>query len=219
MVMTIDCRSRSSKPWQVPKKCQPQGLPDRKAGNSSACARPAHPGRGHRPCHSVPLPPGQPGAQSPRPAPAPPQAGASRPPGRALASCCAWTCRSTGHRPARAGKRRAFPVPARSGADRQTPNHQPRCHGRGHRPCHSARLTPGPPGAQSPRPAPAPPPAGASRPPGRALACRCAWTCRSTGHRPARAGKRSAFRGPARTDESPFTAAMAGAIAPATAPD
>ena len=111
MVMTIDCRSRSSKPWQVPKKCQPQGLPDRKAGNSSACARPAHPGRGHRPCHSVPLPPGQPGAQSPRPAPAPPQAGASRPPGRALASCCAWTCRSTGHRPARAGKRMRFLFP------------------------------------------------------------------------------------------------------------
>jgi hypothetical protein len=104
MVMTIDCRSRSSKPWQVPKKCQPQGQPDRKAGNSSACARPAHPGRGHRPCHSVPLPPGQPGAQSPRPAPAPPPAGASRPPGRALACRCDWTCRSTGNRLARAGE-------------------------------------------------------------------------------------------------------------------
>jgi hypothetical protein len=61
--------------------------------------------------------------------------------------------------------------------------------GRGHRPCHSATLTLGPPGAQSPRPAPAPPPAGASRPPGRALACCCAWTCRSTGNRSARAGE------------------------------
>jgi len=43
------------------------------------------------------------------------------------------------------------------------------------------------PGAQSPRPAPAPPPAGASRPPGRALACRCSRTSRSTGDRRARA--------------------------------
>ena len=44
-------------------------------------------------------------------------------------------------------------------------------------------------------------------------------TCRSTGHRPARAGEtRIAFPGPARTDESAVTASMAGAIAPATAP-
>jgi hypothetical protein len=46
-----------------------------------------------------------------------------------------------------------------------------RCNGRGHRPCHSATLTSGQPGAQSPRPAPDPPLAGASPPPGRALAC------------------------------------------------
>jgi len=42
-------------------------------------------------------------------------------------------------------------------------------------------------------------------------------TCRSKGHRSARAGKRAAFPVPARTGEGTFTAAMAGAIAPATA--
>ena len=69
------------------------------------------------------------------------------------------------------------------------------------------------PGAQSPRPAPAPPPAGASRPPGRALAFRWSRTDRSTGHRRARAGKRDAFPGPARTDDSTFTSSIAKAIA------
>ncbi len=49
---------------------------------------------------------------------------------------------------------------------------------------------PWPAGGQCPRPAPDPPPAGASLPPGRARACRCSRTCRSAGHRPARAGKR-----------------------------
>jgi hypothetical protein len=63
-----------------------------------------------------------------------------------------------------------FPFPPEEGAEDQSPKHQPRCHGGGHRPCHVATLIPGPPGAQSPRPAPAPPLAGASRPPGRALA-------------------------------------------------
>jgi len=76
-----------------------------------------------------------------------------------------------------------------------------------------------PAGGQSPRPAPAPPTAGASRPPGRALAFRGAWTRRSTGHRRAGAGEtRVAFPVPARTGEGTFTAALAGAIAPATAP-
>jgi len=89
--------------------------------------------------------------------------------------------------------------------------------GRGHRPCHGVTPGSGPAGGQSPRPAPAPPSAGASRPPGRALAFRGAWTHRSTGHRRARAGKtRVAFPDPAHTDESTVTAAMAGAIAPAT---
>jgi len=78
----------------------------------------------------------------------------------------------------------AFPGPGR----RRRRCH--RCNGRGHRPCQSAAPGSGPAGGQSPRPAPDPPPAGASRPPGRALAFRGAWTCRSAGHRPARAGKR-----------------------------
>jgi hypothetical protein len=100
---------------RVLKKCRPHGLPDRKAGNASACTRLAHPGRGHRPCHSARLIPGQPGAQSPRPAPAPPSAGASRPPGRALACRCAG-CTGLGGSVAQGrGKRGAFPVPAQRG--------------------------------------------------------------------------------------------------------
>jgi hypothetical protein len=54
--------------------------------------------------------------------------------------------------------------------------------------------------------------------PRRALACRCAWTCRSTGNRRARAAETHAFPVPARTDKSTFTASLAGAIAPATSP-
>jgi hypothetical protein len=230
----------------------------------------AHPGRGHRPCHVGTLARDPPGAQGPRPAPAPPSAGASRPPGRALASVGAgctglggsiphgrgnavrflfppvpmnalsplqwqgplplpqrpadpwpaggpkppasarpalggrfspagsgaglWLCRlhrSWWQRRARAGKRMRFLFPPGSGAEDQTPNRPPRCHGRGHRPCHSATLTLGPPGAQSPRPAPAPPPAGAGL-------CRCGWHG-SWWQRSARVGKRSAFPVPART--------------------
>jgi hypothetical protein len=45
------------------------------------------------------------------------------------------------------GKRGAFRGPARTEAERQNPNHQRRCHGKGHRPCHSATLTPCPPRA------------------------------------------------------------------------
>ena len=54
-----------STPNRVLKKCRSHGLPDRKAGNSSAYARLAHPGRGHRPCHSATLILGQPGAKAP----------------------------------------------------------------------------------------------------------------------------------------------------------
>jgi hypothetical protein len=106
------------------------------------------------------------------------------------------TCRSGWHRAARAGKRGAFPDPAQSGV----PAHfgMPGLSGRGHRPCHCAAPGSGPAGGQSPRPAPAPPLAGASRPPGRALAFRGAWTDRSTGNRAARAGEtRLAFPDPA----------------------
>jgi hypothetical protein len=102
----------------VLRKCWQHGLPDRNAGNSSACARLAHPGRGHRPCHSAALIPGPPGAQSPRPAPAPPPAGASRLPGRALASVGAGGTGLGGSVPRGRGKRGAFPVPARTDAGR-----------------------------------------------------------------------------------------------------
>jgi len=138
--------------------------------------------------------------------------------------------RSWGRRSARAGETHAFPVPARTGVCGLRrpgrigtsgvggrPAVDP-CIGMGHRPCHSATLTLGPPGAQSPRQVSAPPSAGASRPPGRALAFCFSRTCPSSEHRLARAGKRGAFPVPARTDEGTFTAPMAGAIAPATAP-
>ncbi len=104
-----------------------------------------------------------------------PQASARLAPGGRCANArsdadlpCSRTCRSTGYRPARAGKRGAFPGPARRGGPAHfgIPGH----YGRGHRPCHSAVPGSGPAGGQSPRPAPAPPTAGASHPPGRALA-------------------------------------------------
>jgi hypothetical protein len=170
---------------------------------------PSHLGRGHRPCHSARLIPGAPGAQSPRPAPAPPPAGA----GLLLfpdLPVCGEPSRTGGETHCVSGSR-----PHRR-------KHFHRSEGRGHRPRHSATLTLGQPGAQSPRPAPAPPPAGASRPPGRALASRGAWTCRSTGNRCARAGKRMRFLVPPgdavalTMPECPVT--LAGAIAPATAP-
>jgi len=84
--------------------------------------------------------------------------------------------------------------------------------GRGHRPGPAPRLP-------RPRRAPDSPPAGASRPPVGALAFCCSRTCWSTGHCRTRAGEtRVAFPVPARRGESTGTAAMAGAIAPATAP-
>jgi hypothetical protein len=103
-----------------------------------------------------------------------------------------WHCR------ARAGKRSAFPFPARRGG---VPDYagMPGISGRGHRPCHSAALIPGQPGAQSPRPAPAPPMAGASRPPGRALACGVPGPAGLRGTVPHGRRKRSAFPGPARS--------------------
>jgi len=115
-------------------------------------ARPAQSGRGQRP--------------DPARAACPPLAGASPPPGRALA--CRWsrTCRSTGDRPARAGKTRvAFPGPARRGESTVTAAMAGAI-----APAKSLHWHQGQPGAQSPRPAPAPPPAGALHPPGRALA-------------------------------------------------
>jgi hypothetical protein len=129
-----------------------------------------------------------------------------------------------------------FLFPPEEGADDLNPNRQRRRHGRGHRPCHIGTLTLGPPGAQSPRPAPAPPLAGASRPPGRALASVGAGGTGPGGSVPRGRGKRSAFPFPARRgvsfdcalrdrsgqgateDVPPSPLALAGAIAPATAP-
>ncbi len=121
----------------------PVRLPPCRAGGGNAgrvsCSRPERRrhrqclnGRGHRPCHSGHAATCQPGAKAPgqrpprpwrallarrvRPAPAPPLAGASPPPGRALAFRGAWTDRSTGNRAARAGETRlAFPDPAQRG--------------------------------------------------------------------------------------------------------
>jgi len=133
-------------------------------------------------CQADPWPAG---GQSPRPAPAPPQAGVSRPPGRALASAVPGSDGLRGS--VSSGRGNAGRVSCSRPEWRQP---RPRFNGRGHRPCHSATPISGPAGGQSPRPAPAPPLAGASRPPGRALAFRGARTHRSTGQRPARAGKR-----------------------------
>jgi hypothetical protein len=188
----LTCRSTENcRAWAGETQCVSWSRPHRR--------KPFHRcnGRGHRPCHSARLIPGQPGAQSPRPAPAPPPAGASRPPGRALASCCVGGTGLGGSVPRGRGKRMRFLFPPGAAPEDQTPNHQPRCNGRGHRPCHGATLIPGPPGAQSPRPAPAPPPAGASRPPGRALAFVAPGPAGLRGTVPRRRGKRSAFPVPA----------------------
>ncbi len=100
-------------------------------------------GRGHRPCHSAALILG--------------------PPGRALAFCCSRTCRSAGHRPARAGETRvAFPGPARTGvlADARS-----LWQGSSSRPHRYACIRP----AGGPQPPARPPPR-----PRRTLAFRCA---------------------------------------------
>ncbi len=130
-----------------------------------------------------------------------------RPPdGPGAGLCPSRTCQSAGHCRARAGENAAR-VSCCCPKVRQ---HHNRINGRGHRPCHSATTGSGPAGGQSPRPAPAPPPAGAGLCPSR--------TCRSTGHRRARAGEtRVAFPVPAHNDDSTITASLAGAIAPATA--
>ncbi len=72
-------------------------------------------GRGHRPCHSAMLASGPAGGQSPRPAPDPPTAGASPPPGRALACVVPGLTDLQGTVAHGRGKRGAFPVPARTG--------------------------------------------------------------------------------------------------------
>ena len=65
---------------------------------------PGHSGRGHRPCHSVPLIPGQPGAQSPRPAPDPAPCGRFPPAGSGAGLCRCGLYGSWWQRRARAGE-------------------------------------------------------------------------------------------------------------------
>jgi len=97
--------------------------------------------------------------------------------------------------------------------------HLHRLTGRGHRPCHSVPPGSGPAGGQSPRPAPDPPTTGASPPPGRALASVLPGPAGLQDTVPHGRGEtRVAFPVPARRGEGTFTASMAGAIAPATAP-
>ena len=121
-------------------------------GNRETPVRATVPVReGHRPGHAL------------RVAPARPD-----PAGAGLSWCGlhrSWVCAAR-----RRGNALRFRVRPETGQDGQRQHHQARCHGRGHRPCHSATLNPPLPGAQSPRPAPVPPMAGASHPPGRALA-------------------------------------------------
>ena len=81
-------------------------------------------GRGHRPCHSATPISGAAGGQSPRSAPAPPMAGASRPPGRALACVVPGPAGLWGSVPRGRGKRAAFPVPARRGDGTSTASMQ-----------------------------------------------------------------------------------------------
>jgi len=122
------------------------------------------------------------------------------------------TCRSTRHRPTRAGETRvAFPDPARTDdstliaslAGAIAPATAPHC--------------PTPAGGQGPRAVSAPPPAGAPSPPGRALACRCAGSlglCRGIGQG---RGKRAAFPDSTRKG-NPF-ARIAKSLPAGTPPD
>jgi len=161
-------RNRSGR---VQKPCRPLGRPDGKAGHSSALALCA-PWRGPSPLPQHCADPCPAGGQSPRPAPAPAGAGL----------CPSRTCRSTGHRPARAGKRGSrFLVPpeqatALSPLQWQGPSPLPQRYagirtGRGPKPPASARPAPG----------------GRFAPAGSGAGLCPSRTCRSTGA-PSRAG-------------------------------
>jgi len=165
------------------------GAPSRAGGESRcvSCSRPEgrkqfhrfH-GRGHRPCHSAPLPLVQPGAKAPGQRPTRPW--------RALLA------RRVGRWPALFLDRPIYRAPSRAGRGNagrvscSRPHRRKHCHrsnGRGHRPCHSAALASGPAGGQSPRPAPDPPMAGAG----------LSWCLDRPIYRaPCRAGGRNALR-------------------------
>jgi len=150
---------------RVPKTRRRYGPPHRKARQTSALGAPCASRQG-----PSPLPQHNSGIRTGRgpkpPASARPATGGRfSPTGSGAGLCFSRTSRSTGQRPARAGKRNAFPVPARTGESTITASMAGAI-----APATSQRRDQDRPGAQSPRPAPAPPPAGASRPPGRALA-------------------------------------------------
>ncbi len=136
------------------------------------------------------------------------------PAGSGAGLCVSRTDRSTGHCRAGAGETRCVSWSRPDGRQ-----HLHRFNGRGHRPCHSTTLASGPAGGPKP-PASARPATGGRFPPAGSGAGLCpSRTCRSTGGRPARAGEtRVAFPDPARKGDNTFTASMAGAIVPATAP-
>jgi hypothetical protein len=183
-------------------------------------ARPCASWQGPSPLPQRPADPWTAGVQSPRPAPAPAphRGGRFSPAGSGAGLRCAWTCRSTGHRLARAGKRTAFRGPARIGGGRSESEPPAPLDWQGPSPLPQRHADTRPAGGPKPPASARPAPGGRFSPAGSGAGLRCAWTCRSTGNRAARAGKRSAFQGPARTDESTFTASLAGATAPATAP-
>jgi hypothetical protein len=160
--------------------------------------------------YADPMPAGGPKPPaSARPAPG----GRFSPAGSGAGLCwCGWRG-SWGQRSARAGETHAFPVPARSGGGTAPLQWQ------GPSPLPQRHADPWPAGGPKPPASARPARGGRFSPAGPGAGLRYSRTCRSAGNRPARAGKRSAFPVPARTDESTFTASMAGAIAPATAPD
>ncbi len=125
------------------------------------------------------------GGQSPRPAPAPLPAGASPPPGRALASVFPGPAGLQGTVPRGRGKRGSrFLIPPGGGKVLPMPKWQgpsplPRCHA-------GVRTSRGPKPPASARPAPG----GRFSPAGPGAGLCWFRTCRSAGDRPARAGKR-----------------------------
>ena len=139
--------------YQGAETCPPQGLPDRKAGNSSARAP-------LRILAGAIAPATAPGCRGPKALGPRPTRLYTRH-RRALTSLGAGSTGLGGSAARGRGNRSALRGPARSGAEEHSPNHQPRCIGRGHRPCHSATLILGQPGAKAPGQRPPRPKAGA----------------------------------------------------------
>ena len=177
-------------------------------------APPRFNGRGHRPCHSEAPLSGPAGGPKPPASARPALGGRFSPPGRALASVLPGPADLQGNVPRGRGKRGSrflFPpgtAKAPSTRQWQGPSPLPPCYA-------DIRTSRGPKPPASARPAPG----GRFAPAGSGAGLCFSRTCRSAGHRPARAGEtRVAFPVPARTGEGTGPASMAGAIAPATVP-